>query len=90
MSVTRLGELYVNAAMLKDGYSTGDPVGVACAPEAFAAFVPHLEACPHDDLVRRIRTRRGVLLREVARQASSVKRREPVRVAAEAAAINNA
>ena len=40
MSVSRLGELYVQAAMLKDGYATGDPVGVTCAPEAYAAFMP--------------------------------------------------
>ena len=86
MSVNRLAELYVTAAMLKDGYSTGDPVGVACAPEVVAAFTHNLEACPHDELVSRIRTRRGGLMRDVAKHTRVVTR-DPETVAAEVTEI---
>ena len=56
MSVTRLAELYIIDAMVRDGYSDGSPCRAACSPEWTAAVFPHLEACPHAELVERIRS----------------------------------
>ena len=86
MSVNHLAELYVTGSMLKDGYGADAPVGAACAPEAIAALTHSLEPCPHDVLVRRIRTRRGELLRAAALHTRVVKR-DPETVAAERAEI---
>ena len=44
MSVTRLAELYIIDAMVRDGYSDGSPCRAACSPEWTAAVFPHLEA----------------------------------------------
>ena len=86
MSVNRLAELYVSGSMLRDGYGEGAYVGAACAPEAIAALTHSLEPCPHDVLVRRIRTRREELMRAAAKHYQPVTR-DPETVAAEVAEI---
>ena len=88
MSPNRLGELYVHAGLLRDGYGADDPVGAACAAEATAALTHSLEPCPHNALVRRIQTRRGELMRAAARHYPLVMR-DPETVAAERAVIES-
>ena len=87
MSVTRLAELYIYDAMLRDGYGKGRPTSSACAPEAVAAWLPHLDPCPHDELVDRIRVHRGKLLLE-AEKFGTPTALNPEKVAAEVAVIN--
>ena len=87
MSVTRLIELYIYDALLRDGYCKSHPTNAACAPEWTAAMLPYLEACPHVELVDRIRAHRGKLLREAA-QYGTPTMRDPETVDAEVAEIN--
>ena len=87
MSVTRLAELYIIDAMVRDGYSDGSPCRAACSPEWTAAVFPYLEACPHVELVERIRVYRGKLLRAGAKFGTPTAR-DPETVAVEVAEIN--
>ena len=87
MSVTRLAELYIHDAMLRDGYGKGHPTNAACAREWTAAVVPYLEACPHAELVERIRVHRGKLLRDAVHYGTPTVR-DLETVAAEVAEIN--
>ena len=87
MSVTRLAELYIMDAMLRDGYGDGPPTRAACSPEWTAAVIPYLEACPHVELVERIRVQRGKLLRD-GKKYGTPTMRDPETVAAEVAVIN--
>ena len=87
MSVTRLAELYIHDAMLRDGYSDGPPTRAACSREWIAAVFPYLEACPHAELVERIRVHRGKLLRD-GKNYGTPTMRDPETVDAEVAAIN--
>ena len=87
MSVTRLAELYIMDAMLRDGYGYGHPTNAACAREWIAAVVPYLEACPQVELVDRIRVHRGKLLRDATKYGTPTER-DPETVAAEVAVIN--
>ena len=87
MSVTRLAELYILDAMLRDGYGNGHPTNAACAREWIAAVFPYLEACPHVELVERIRVHRGKLLRDATKFGTPTAR-DPETVAAEVAVIN--
>ena len=87
MSVTRLAELYIIDSMLRDGYGNGHPTNAACAREWTAAVMPYLEACPHVELVERIRVHRGKLLRDAV-QYGTPTARDPETVAAEVAVIN--
>ena len=87
MSVTRLVELYILDAMLRDGYGNGHPTNAACSPEWTAAVVPYLEACPHVELVERIRVHRGKLLRD-GKKYGTPTARDPETVAAEVAVID--
>ena len=87
MSVTRLAELYIFDALLRDGYSTGSPCRVACSPEWAAAVLPRLEACPHVELVDRIRVYRGKLLL-AGKKYGTPTARDLKTVAAEVAEIN--
>ena len=87
MSVSRLCELYILDAVLRDGYSDGRPCKTACSPEAAVKFFPYLEACPQAELVDRIRVRRATLLRAAAKVGTPTVR-DPETVAAEVAVIN--
>ena len=87
MSVTRLAELYIMDAMLRDGYGNGHPTNAACSREWTAAVFPHLEACPHAELVERIRVHRGKLLRDAVEYGTPTAR-DPETVDAEVAVIN--
>ena len=87
MSVTRLAELYIFDAMLRDGYGNGHPTNAACSPEWTAAILPRLEACPHAELVERIRVQRGKLLLDATKFGTPTMR-DPEKVAAEVAVIN--
>ena len=87
MSVTRLAELYIIDAIMRDGYGKGHPTNSACAREWTAAIFPRLEACPHVELVERIRVRRGKLLRD-GKKYGTPTARDPETVAAEVAEIN--
>ena len=87
MSVTRLAELYIIDAMVRDGYSDGSPCRAACSPEWTAAVFPHLEACPHAELVERIRAYRGKLLLD-GKNYGTPTARDPETVAAEVAVID--
>ena len=87
MSVTRLAELYILDAMVRDGYSSGSPCRAACSPEWTAAVLPYLEACSHVELVERIRAYRGKLLLD-GKNYGTPTMRDPETVAAEVAVIN--
>ena len=87
MSVTRLAELYIVDAMLRDGYGKGHPTNAACSREWTAAIIPRLEACPQVELVERIRVHRGKLLRDAVKYGTPTVR-DPETVAAEVAVIN--
>ena len=87
MSVTRLAELYIIDAMVRDGYSDGSPCRAACSPEWTAAVFPYLEACPHVELVERIRVYRGKLLLDGKNYVTPTAR-DPETVVAEVAEIN--
>ena len=87
MSVTRLVELYIVDAMLRDAYCKGNPTSAACAPEVVASWLPSLEQCPHDEIVDRIRVYRGKLLLEAAKLGTPTAR-DPETVKEEVAAIN--
>ena len=87
MSVTRLAELYIVDAMLRDGYGKGHPTNAACSREWTAAIVPYLGECPQAELVERIRVHRGKLLREAV-QYGTPTARDPETVDAEVAEIN--
>ena len=87
MSVTRLAELYIHDAMVRDGYCTSHPTNAACSPEWTAVVFPYLEACPHVELVERIRVHRGKLLLD-GKKYGTPTARDPETVAAEVAVIN--
>ena len=73
--------------MLRDGYGNGHPTNAACSPEWTVAVMPYLEACPHVELVERIRVHRGKLLRD-GKKYGTPTARDPETVAAEVAVID--
>ena len=88
-SVTALVWRYMVDGLLRDAYGVGKPPHAACAPEAVAGLTA-AHAMPrqsHDQLLARIRERRGQLMRQVA-AVTQLRERDPEAVTAELEAIN--
>lgn len=85
-SATGLVERYMFEGLLRDGYGAGGPPSAACAPEAVAGLSSALTRQPLEKLIKRIRERRGTLLRQAA-ASMSAQMRDPEVVAAELAEV---